>query len=112
MTHEVLLAVLLCIAGFSSGRLQVSSKEANQKVGEALLVASAICFVSYISVYGNWPWSGPAVLLSYGAGIFGKDSLKFPLRRTVRPEMRRVVGPWKQIQTTKNEDDHSDTGIG
>ena len=114
MYEEVLWGAIQCISSFVSGRLQASSKEERQKVGEVLMILVVILFAAiFLPLYGrDWLWLGLVILAAGALGLFGKDSVKLPLRRSVRPRIRQTVGTWKPPSVAKREDDHSDVGIG
>ena len=114
MSIEVLLALVLGFASFVSGRLQASSKEGRQKVGEGLLISNVLLFWAvYLPLYGGelW-WIGFFLLAGYLIGIFGKDSVKLPLRNNIRPRIKKQIGSWEHPPKAQSNDDHSDVGIG
>ena len=109
MEIEVLVAAVICVAGFIAWRLLASSKEENVNVGFQIFILTIVGYTSHASIYGDWLWVGLALLFSYFSGFAGKDTLRTFMRKKACPKIRAVVGRWNQ-EATASEDDHHQYG--
>lgn len=112
MNDGVLYVAGLCLVAFSTGRLMVSKKEMNESLSRPLFAIMALGCINYVALYDHWLLAGLAVGTAYFFGFAGKDSVKPFWRNWFKPKAKRTIGDWQQEPRTKNEDDHSDVGIG
>ena len=104
MSIEVLLALLLWVASFISGRLQVSGLEKRQECGEALMFFVIALFTAiFLPIFGLklW-WVGVASFVLFVVGVTGKNSLKLPLRHKAR--LWDWFGEWKLPRQNKPDE--------